>query len=89
MPTVPSDAPPVTPTPTQEEGGGNPAPGQAAAAPTDAVEFILWNGSLPAPLGPMAKRFAKTSVTQQKKDATDLLKFLQEEEPDLAKLNVD
>ena len=37
----------------------------------------------------MAKRFAETSVTQQKKDATDLLQFLQEQDPDLAKLNVD
>ena len=41
MPTAPSDAPPVTPTPTRGKGGKTPAPAQAAADPTGEVEFIL------------------------------------------------
>ena len=88
-PTLPSNTPPVTSTLTQETGGGTPALKQTTTDPTEEVEYIIWNGSLPAPKGPMTNRFSKTSVTQQKKDATELLEFLKKEDPDLAKLNVE
>ena len=78
----------VTPPASQEEGGNPPTQNQEAGEPPADTEYVLWDGSLPDPIGKMAAQFAKTMVPKQKSDAAELLAFFSEESPDLAKLNV-
>ena len=89
MSTVPAAATNVTPPASQEEGGAPPVPNQETGDPPAATEYVLWDGSLPAPAGKMAVQFSKTTVPKQTSDAAELLAFLSEESPDLAKLNVE